>query len=277
MPMKKGTKIIIALMITIGILLLSYPHVSNFIAEYQQRKLIDNYLETLNNLNKERYVDLYKEALAYNEELYKLQQKNILNEKGLDNYKDTLKIDNTDIIGYVEIPSVNIKIPIYHGTDESVLQVGVGHYSYTSLPVGGKNTHAVLFGHSALPHAKLFTDLEKLKVGNYFNIGVLNQKLYYRITNIRIVEPDDLTNHISIVKDKDLVTLVTCTPYGVNSHRLVITGERIGIIDDTEDSQVAENKKARAIIICIISSIALVGAIVVIVIIIQRKKRKKHA
>lgn len=275
--MKKRTKILIALMITIGILLLLYPHASNFIAEYQQRKLINNYLETLENLNEERYADLYKKAVAYNEELYKLQQKNVLDENGLDNYSDTLKIDGTDVMGFIEIPNADIRIPIYHGTDEKVLQVGVGHYSYTSLPIGGKNTHAVLFGHSALPHAKLFTDLEKLNKGDIFDIGVLNQKLYYRISKIEVIEPDALTNHIPVIKDKDLVTLVTCTPYGVNSHRLVITGERVGIVDNVENNQAADKKKAQVLTICILTSIALVGAIVTIVIKIRRKKQKKHA
>ena len=275
--MEKRTKILIILLITIGISLLSYPHVSNFIAEHQQRKLINNYLETLETLNEERYADLYKKALAYNQELYKLQQKNILDDKGLDNYKDTLKIDGTDVMGFIEIPSINIRIPIYHGTDENVLQVGVGHYGYTSLPIGGNNTHAVLFGHSALPRAKLFTDLDKLNVGDYFDIGVLNQKLYYRIFDIEVIEPDELTNQIPVIKDKDLVTLVTCTPYGVNSHRLVITGERIGIIDDAESSQVAEKKNAHALRVCIITSIVLASIAVVIVIMIRRKKQKKHA
>lgn len=277
MPMEKRTKILIILMITIGVLLLLYPHVSNFIAEYQQRNLINNYLETLENLNEERYADLYQKALAYNEELYKLQQKNVLNEKGLDNYADTLKIDGTDIMGFIEIPSVDIRIPIYHGTDENVLQVGIGHYSYTSLPIGGNNTHAVLFGHSALPHAKLFTDLEKLNLGDLFDIGVLNQKLYYRISNIEVVEPDALASQIPVIKDKDLVTLVTCTPYGVNSHRLIITGERIGIVDDAEGNQATERKKAQVLVTCIITSIFFVGVIAVIVIMIRRKKQKKHA
>ena len=277
MPMEKRTKILIILMITIGVLLLLYPHVSNFIAEYQQRNLINNYLETLENLNEERYTDLYQKALAYNEELYKLQQENVLNEKGLGNYADTLKIDGTDIMGFIEIPSVDIRIPIYHGTDENVLQVGIGHYSYTSLPIGGNNTHAVLFGHSALPHAKLFTDLEKLKLGDLFDIGVLNQKLYYRISNIEVVEPDALTSQIPVIKDKDLVTLVTCTPYGVNSHRLIITGERIGIVDDAEGDQATEKKEAQVLVTCIITSIVFVGVIAVIVIMIRRKKQKKHA
>ena len=277
MPMEKRTKILIILMITIGVLLLLYPHVSNFIAEYQQRNLINNYLETLENLNEERYADLYQKALAYNEELYKLQQENVLNEKGLDNYADTLKIDGTDIMGFIEIPSVGVRIPIYHGTDENVLQVGIGHYSYTSLPIGGNNTHAVLFGHSALPHAKLFTDLEKLNLGDLFDIGVLNQKLYYRISNIEVVEPDALASQIPVIKDKDLVTLVTCTPYGVNSHRLIITGERIGIVDDAEGDQATEKKKAQVLVTCIITSIVFVGVIAVIVIMIRRKKQKKHA
>ncbi len=277
MPMEKRTKILIILMITIGVLLLLYPHVSNFIAEYQQRNLINNYLETLENLNEERYADLYQKALAYNEELYKLQQENVLNEKGLDNYADTLKIDGTDIMGFIEIPSVGVRIPIYHGTDENVLQVGIGHYSYTSLPIGGNNTHAVLFGHSALPHAKLFTDLEKLNLGDLFDIGVLNQKLYYRISNIEVVEPDALASQIPVIKDKDLVTLVTCTPYGVNSHRLIITGERIGIVDDAEGDQTTEKKKAQVLVTCIITSIVFVGVIAVIVIMIRRKKQKKHA
>ena len=275
--MKKGTKILIALMITIGVSLLLYPHVSNLIAEYQQRKLINNYLETLETLNEERYAELYSKALSYNEELYKLQQKNVLNENGLDNYTDTLKIDGTDVMGFIEIPTIGVRIPIYHGTDENVLQVGVGHYSYTSLPIGGKNTHAVLFGHSALPHARLFTDLEKLKTGDLFDIGVLNQKLYYRITHIEVIEPDDLTNHIPVVKDKDLVTLVTCTPYGVNSHRLIITGERMGIVEGADKDQGREERKAQVLTMCIITSIAIVGSIVAIVITIRRKKQKKHA
>ena len=135
----------------------------------------------------------------------------------------------------------------------------------------------MLFGHSALPHAKLFTDLEKLNLGDLFDIGVLNQKLYYRISNIEVVEPDALASQIPVIKDKDLVTLVTCTPYGVNSHRLIITGERIGIVDDAEGDQTTEKKKAQVLVTCIITSIVFVGVIAVIVIMIRRKKQKKHA
>ena len=149
-----------------------------------------------------------------------------LSDEDLEEYNSLLDLSGTGIMGYITIKSIGVYIPIYHGTEESVLQIAVGHLDWTSLPVGGESTHTVLSGHRGLPSAKLFTDLDQIKEGDQFSITVLNQMISYEVDQIRIVEPGDISE-LSIVPGQDYCTLVTCTPYGINTHRLLVRGRRI--------------------------------------------------
>ena len=276
--MKKGPKIFAVIMLLAGISFLLYPYVSNLISEYQQKQIIETYIGTVKTVSEEQHSGLFDDAQKYNEELYTQQKKGVFREEGLENYNNILRIDNTGVMGYVEIPSIDVRLPIYHGTDDVILQAGPGHSGYTSIPIGGENTHAMLFGHSALPQSKLFTDLETLQLGDYFNIGVLRKKLNYKIIKIEVVEPNELVDRLAIEEGRDLVTLVTCTPYGVNSHRLVITGERTE--DDvekiTEELIVRQEKKHHNIelLLCIAIATTVVALLTIIAVIVWKKRRR---
>lgn len=276
--MKKGPKIFAVIMLLAGISFLLYPYVSNLISEYRQKQIIETYIGTVKTVSEEQHSGLFDDAQKYNEELYTQQKKGVFREEGLENYNNILKIDNTGVMGYVEIPSIDVRLPIYHGTDDVILQAGAGHSGYTSIPIGGKNTHAMLFGHSALPQSKLFTDLEMLQLGDYFNIGVLRKKLNYKIIKIEVVKPNELVDRLAIEEGRDLVTLVTCTPYGVNSHRLVITGERTE--DDvekiTKELIVRQEKKYHNIelLLCIAITTTVVALLTIIAVIVWKKRRR---
>ena len=245
--MKKGPKIFAVIMLLAGISFLLYPYVSNLISEYQQKQIIETYIGTVKTVSEEQHSGLFDDAQKYNEELYTQQKKGVFREEGLENYNNILRIDNTGVMGYVEIPSIDVRLPIYHGTDDVILQAGAGHSGYTSIPIGGENTHAMLFGHSAF-------------------------------IKIEVVEPNELVDRLAIEEGRDLVTLVTCTPYGVNSHRLVITGERTE--DDvekiTEELIVRQEKKYHNIelLLCIAIATTVVALLTIIAVIVWKKRRR---
>ena len=223
--MKKYKNRILKIIFLIGISLLLYPTIGNIINRYKQLQVFDKYAETIHIIDKEDSLDLYNEAISYNEKLFYLQKEDKRYNLG-EEYKNVLKFDSTMVMGYIDIPKVNIKLPIYHGVEDSVLQNGVGHVRESSLPIGTNNQNSLLMGHTGLPTSKIFTNLEKVKIGDYFKIIILDNDLYYKIYNIEVIEPENLIDKLYIEEGRDLVTLVTCTPYGVNSHRLVIQAER---------------------------------------------------
>ena len=223
--MKKYKNRILKIIFLIGISLLLYPTIGNIINRYKQLQVIDKYAETIHIIDKEDSLDLYNEAISYNEKLFYLQKEDKRYNLG-EEYKNVLNFDSTMVMGYIDIPKVNIKLPIYHGVDDSVLQNGVGHVRESSLPIGTNNQNSLLMGHTGLPTSKIFTNLEKVKIGDYFKIIILDNILYYKVYNIEVIEPENLIDKLYIEEGRDLVTLVTCTPYGVNSHRLVIQAER---------------------------------------------------
>lgn len=266
--MNKYKKIILKIIFLIGISLLLYPIVGSAINKYLQLKAIDKYVETVNIVENNRIQELYYEAISYNEKIYKRQKEN--KRYDLDQeYEKVLKIDSTSIIGYIEIPKVNIKLPIYHGTEDEALQQGVGHVKESSLPIGSKNQNSLLMGHSGLPTSKIFTNLEKLKVGDYIQIIILKDTLYYKISKIEIIKPEEVINKLAIIEGKDLVTLVTCTPYGVNSHRLVIQAER------ASKPTIIENKNQKNNIL-IILTICIILVLITLIILYMLKKNKKQ-
>lgn len=223
--MKKKSSIALPLMLIIGLSLLLYPTVSNYWNSLHQSKAIAGYRETVSILDEQKYDDIWSDALNYNQSINRLTVSELTDAQRQDYYSQ-LDVTETGIMGYIEIPDINCTLPIYHGTSDSVLQVAVGHLEASSLPVGGEGSHCILSGHRGLPSAKLFTNLDQLKEGDVFFLSVLDEQLTYQVDQISIVDPQDISQ-LTFEDGKDYCTLVTCTPYGVNSHRLLVRGHRV--------------------------------------------------
>ena len=226
---KKGNHLITILLVLIfllGLSLLLYPAVSDYCNSRHQTRAIAVYSEEVSGLDKEQYQALWADAAAYNASLRERDNAYLLTEEQKAAYEQLLNVSGLGIMGYIEIPSIDCSLPIYHGTEESVLQIAIGHLEWSSLPVGGESTHCVLSGHRGLPSAKLFTNLDKLQEGDVFLLRVLDEVLTYEVDQILIVEPQE-TGARRIVEGEDYCTLVTCTPYGINTHRLLVRGHRI--------------------------------------------------
>lgn len=233
--MKKKSKsnlsnIILVVILIIGVSLLLYPSVSDYWNSLHASKAISNYAENVESMDSVIYEKILQDAYNYNKLLLKRGNDYELDSEQKDLYYQTLDISKTGIMGYVEIPGIDCTLPIYHGTEEAVLQVAIGHLEWTSLPVGGASTHCVISGHRGLPSAKLFSNLDQLAEGDLFFIRVLDEILTYEVDLISIVLPNQIEG-LHIVEGEDYCTLVTCTPYGVNSHRLLVRGHRIENID----------------------------------------------
>lgn len=223
---KNGLTLILLLILLIGAGLIAYPSFANWWNSFHQSRAVASYAETAANMNTEEYERIISKSQAYNRKLSRSGILWTLDEDEEKEYKEQLDIGTSGIMGYIDIPKIDVMLPIYHGIDESILQVAVGHIPGTSLPVGGEGSHCVVSGHRGLPSARLFTDIDKLVGGDSFTITVLNKTLTYEVDQIRTVLPTDLSD-LQIEKGKDYVTLVTCTPYGINTHRLLVRGHRI--------------------------------------------------
>ena len=228
MKKKKGnfTTILLVLILLAGLSLLLYPTVSDYWNSFHQSRVIATYAEQVAGLEEESCEQLRDEAAAYNRALIGKSERYFMTEAEREAYESLLNVSGNGIIGYIEIPEIKCSLPIYHGTDPSVLQIAVGHIEGSSLPVGGEGTHCVLSGHRGLPSARLFTDLDQLEEGDIFMLRVLDETLTYEVDQIRIVLPTELSD-LGIEAGKDYCTLVTCTPYGINTHRLLVRGHRI--------------------------------------------------
>lgn len=209
-----------------GLSLLLYPSISNYWNSFHATQAVSDYVQEVQKLDQSRYKAMWDDAVAYNRSLLDRGTDYVLTDAQKQQYESLLNIDGTGIMGYIEIPTIRLSLPIYHGTEDSVLQIAAGHLEWSSLPTGGAGTHCVLSGHRGLPSAKLFTNLDQLTEGDTFVIRVLDEVLTYEVDQILIVEPEDLSA-LTIEDGKDLCTLVTCTPYGVNSHRLLVRGHRV--------------------------------------------------
>ena len=223
---KNGLTLILLLILLIGAGLIAYPSFADWWNSFHQSRAVASYAETAANMNTEEYERIISKSQAYNRKLSRSGILWTLDEDEEKEYKEQLDIGTSGIMGYIDIPKIDVMLPIYHGIDESILQVAVGHIPGTSLPVGGEGSHCVVSGHRGLPSARLFTDIDKLVGGDSFTITVLNKTLTYEVDQIRTVLPTDLSD-LQIEKGKDYVTLVTCTPYGINTHRLLVRGHRI--------------------------------------------------
>lgn len=218
--------ILLILILLIGLSLMLYPSFADWWNSFHSSRAIASYVEQVANIDDAQYEELWDAAWDYNQSLLHRPNDFLLSDEQQEIYKSLLDFGGNGIMGYIEIPMIDVMLPIYHGTKESVLQIAVGHLDWTSLPVGGAGSHCVVSGHRGLPSARLFTDLDKLKVGDVFMLHVLNEILTYEIDQILIVEPQD-TDPLLIEPGKDLCTMITCTPYGINSHRMLVRGHRI--------------------------------------------------
>ena len=276
-------KIIPILIILFGFALLSYPFISNYMFEKSAGSTIKSYEKQAKTYDQKQKEQAFREAEEYNKDLIKsaVQLTDPFKVKKSNGetliYNNILNIDHSGVMGYLEIPSISVNLPIYHGTDAEILERGVGHLAASSIPVGGKSTHSVLTGHTGLSSAKLFTDLPEMKKEDLFFIHVLDRTLAYKVDQISVVRPED-TRKLQIVKGKDYVTLVTCTPYGVNDHRLLVRGvrtkyvkkQRSSIRPRNQDSQwMRTYKKAIAIGLMIVTALILLGKV------FQKLHRKK--
>lgn len=222
---RKKTGIIWVLMLFVGVCGLLYPSVSQYWNTKTQTRAVENYREILDSLQPEDYTAFFQEAEAYNTALSELNFP-LVDYPQLSGYNNILNISGNGVMGYISIPKIGVELPLYHGVSPEVLNIACGHLEGTSLPVGGESTHCVLSAHRGLPHARLFTDLDKMELGDTFLLTVLDRELTYQVDQITVVRPDEIDD-IQLVAGEDHCTLLTCTPYGINSHRLLVRGTRI--------------------------------------------------
>lgn len=222
---KHLTTIILYTLLLVGICLLLYPTVSDRWNSFHQTRAIATYVEAVDAMNGETMEAMLEEAQRYNGRLAVQGAGFQLTEEEKAEYESLLDVSGTGVMGYLQIPKINVSLPVYHGTDEAILQIAVGHIPGSSLPVGGENTHSILSGHRGLPSARLLTDLDQIQEGDVFTVTVLNRTAVYEVDQIRIVAPEDVSD-LQIVSGEDYCTLVTCTPYGINTHRLLVRGRR---------------------------------------------------
>lgn len=273
MKKKHISTIIIALIFLAGLGFLLYPTVSNLWNRAHQSRAIATYTKQVEKLDDSQNKEMLKTARKYNKSLLKKSNHWKLSKKDKKKYESLLDVSGTGIMGYIEVPKIDCSLPIYHGTDEGALQIAIGHLEGSSLPVGGKSTHCVLSGHRGLPSARLFTDLDQMEEGDVFVLNVLGRKLAYEVDQIKVVLPDEMSD-LEIVQGKDLCTLVTCTPYGINTHRLLVRGHRTKYIEETVVRVQKEAEKKETGIWLLAGGGAVFLIIIIIVVVKRRRKRR---
>lgn len=268
--------IILIIIFLVGLSVMLYPIISNWWNERVSSKVISNYKETVAQMDSGDIEKLINEAHDYNDQLAGLYAP-FINYEQIPGYDDILNVSGTGIMGYITIPVIRAEFPIYHGTSEEVLNIAAGHLQGSSFPVGGADTHAVISAHRGLPSAKLFTDLDKLVVGDTFTITILDQVYTYEVEVIRTVKPDQV-EELAIIPEKDYVTLMTCTPYGVNTHRLLLRSRRIETVYDETEVTVRVNPDALQVdpmlVVPVIFAVFVVILIFIWIIGGRMKKRK---
>ena len=284
---KKSSKIVIILIFLAGLSLLLYPFVANQWNNHRQKQLIGNYESVISDKEAAGNIDYaaeMKKAEAYNDALLPsiLPDSFAVADASTEtdsSYDDSLNIAGDGMMGIVEIPKIAIKLPIYHGTGDEVLQKAAGHLEGSSLPIGGESTHAVISAHRGLPSASLFTDLDQLEIGDHFLIHVLDETLCYEVDQILVVDPED-TSALAVEDGEDLVTLLTCTPYGVNTQRLMVRGHRVPY----EEQAVADEQTPLSgfslhtnYLLWVVVGIVITGVFILILFIREKKLQKKAA
>ena len=275
MKKNKSTAILI-LVFFVGLSLLLYPTISDYWNSFHSSKAIATYAAEVAKLDPISYDQIWEEARTYNKMLAEKKNKYILSEEEYAAYEKLLDITGTGIMAEIEIPSVRVDLPVYHGMDESVLQVAAGHLEWSSFPVGGESTHCVISAHRGLPSAKLFTNLDELAEGDVFLLRTLDELLTYEVDQILIVEPEDISA-LHIESGKDLCTLVTCTPYGINSHRLLVRGHRVETVDTLSWAKVTSDAlQVEPIIVAPLLALVINAVLLVVVGISDNYKKKER-
>lgn len=256
-----------------GMLVFFYPTISNYWNTLQQGRAIAEYTQTVNRMRPGELQQTWDEAEAYNRELLSNPARYHLSHSQMQRYLSLLDVGKTGMMGHIEIEKLGVDLPIYHGTEDSVLQVGAGHVPGSSLPTGGAGTHTILSGHRGLPSAKLFTNLDELEEGDRFVLHVLDRDLAYQVDQIRVVEPKELSN-LKIIPGQDYATLVTCTPYAINTHRLLVRGHRVPYGGDA--GYVAADAVAMdPVMVSLAISVPVLGIIVAITVTHLRRRRNQ--
>ncbi len=275
--MKKKSSFVTAILIAAllaGALLLLYPTVSDYWNSFHQSRAIASYAEQVADLDDNTYDQIWADARAYNETLDNSTSRFVMTEEQKKIYEALLNIADNGVMGYIEIPKIKCNLPIYHGTDEAVLQIAIGHVQGSSLPADGESTHCVLSGHRGLPSAKLFSDLDQLTEGDVFLLRVLDETLTYEVDQIRTVLPDELDD-LAIEEGKEYCTLVTCTPYGINSHRLLVRGHRVENQASASTIRVtADAMQIEPLLIAPLVAVPMLLVLLVMVLIPHRTKKK---
>ena len=265
--------LLLFLILLAGLSLLLYPSVSDYWNSLHQTRAIATYAEEVANLNQDQYDEIWAAAESYNASLTNRVNAYQLSDAQKEEYQQLLNVSGLGVMGYIEIPEIDVSLPIYHGTEDPVLQVAVGHLEWTSLPVGGESTHCVLSGHRGLPSAKLFTNLDKLREGDIFLLRVLDEILTYEVDQILIVEPQD-TAALEIVEGQDYCTLVTCTPYGINTHRLLVRGHRIDNIEEGKTMRVtADAVQLEPLLVAPVVAIPMLLILLILLLLPRRRKK----
>lgn len=269
----KISTIVLILIFLVGLSLLLYPTVSDYWNSLHQSQAIVEYSRRVEEMDGELYEKLWNEAIEYNRVLADRSDRFEMTRADRQEYESLLNVSGNGIMGYIEVPAINCSLPIYHGTNEAVLQTSIGHLEGSSLPTGGAGTHCVVSGHRGLPCARLFTDLDKLTEGDIFILKVLDQTLTYEVDQILTVDPYDLSA-LAIDPQQDYCTLVTCTPYGINTHRLLVRGHRVENRTQTQD--ITEARDISQVNPVLILSLAAGVIIILIIILLVRARRKNR-
>ena len=263
-------------MLVVGLSLVLYPTLSNYWNSFHQSRAVASYVEQVTKLDNDEYEKIWQSAVEYNQKMKERENLYGLPDELAAVYDQTLNIVGNGIMGYVEIPCIDVNLPIYHGTSESVLQIAIGHLNWTSLPTGGESTHCVVSGHRGLPSARLFTDLDRVSIGDTFMLNVLDQVLTYEVDQIKIVEPYD-TEALVIEEEKDYCTLVTCTPYGVNSHRMLVRGVRTENAKEMKDIRVtADAIQIEPLLVAPLVAAPMLLILLIILLIPKNKKNRRE-
>ena len=274
MKKRDFSTVILILVFLVGLSLLLYPSVSDYWNSFHQSRAIATYAEQVANIDNDRYAQLWEDARAYNQTLVEKENRFQITDEERETYESLLNVGGNGIIGYIEIAKIGCSLPIYHGTDEGVLQIAVGHIEGTSLPTGGESTHCVVSGHRGLPSAKLFTDLDKLIPGDTFVLRVLDETLTYEVDQILIVEPQELAA-LEIEEGRDYCTLVTCTPYGINTHRLLVRGHRVANAEEAVQIRVtADAIQIEPLLIAPLVAVPMLLILLAALLVSTRKKRR---
>lgn len=275
---KHLSTILLVFMLLAGISLLLYPSFSNWWNSFHQSRAVSTYTENVSHIDDSEYEQMLEDAARYNEGFARTGIRWQMTEPEKEEYEGLLDVSGIGIMGYIEIPRIDVTLPVYHGTEENVLQTAVGHLEGTSLPVGGPGSHCVLSGHRGLPSARLFTDLDRLTNGDTFMLNILDEVLTYEVDQIRIVLPDDLSD-LAIEDGRDYCTLVTCTPYGINTHRLLVRGRRTETKRAGSLRVAADAMMVDRLLVALVLGLPMLLVILLVWLLvtgIQRRNRKKY-